>query len=275
MDATPHARPTAKDANMGKNLIAQLGVFALLGLNVGAYYVFWPHKEGSAQTESQPKPQPRLVLEKSAAPPKEVPALLVSNPMPLQIDNPPAKPPEPQDDDEQAVRRLLKSIERTQGEVNLPTGATPPQQVAAASPITPQVAPSPWLLNMETINGQTQLIARLKQPIVNQKPALEFRILCDRVEVKSPGAVQAIGKVSVIGAGIKGACQRLTLPLNETQLIFEEQAKITHDYNPGSTLTGERITWEPTLMVEVQPMPRDDRPFNLFPLTPPSLGRPD
>src|SRR4029079_15193919 len=148
-----------------------------------------------------------------------------------------AKPPEPQDDDEQAVRRLLKSIERTQGEVNLPPGATPTQQVAAASPITPQVAPSPWLLNMETINGQTQLIARLKQPIVNQKPALEFRILCDRVEVKPPGAVQAIVKVSVIGAGIKGACQRLTLPLNETQLIFEEQAKITHDYNPGSTLS--------------------------------------
>src|SRR5262245_36653231 len=49
---------TSKDAVMGnKQLFAQIGVFALLGLNVGAYYVFWPHKESGAQSESKALPQ--------------------------------------------------------------------------------------------------------------------------------------------------------------------------------------------------------------------------
>ena len=55
---------------------------------------------------------------------------------------------------------------------------------------------------------------------------------------------------------MKGTCQRLTLPLHETQLIFEEQAKIVQDANPGSSLSGERVVWELVPMVEPQPTPQ-------------------
>ena len=195
-----------------KQIFAQVGVFALLGLNVGAYYVFWPHKESAAQSETQPvqaRGKTLLLPEKKETPtpvmpitPQEIPAQTVSNVVPLQIVNPPSKPPEPSNDDE-AIRRLLQSIQkddpaakksdddfeppppvpfRTIDDDQRPSKLPPAEKnVATTSALTPRLAPSPWLLNMEMVGGQTQLIARLKQPVVNQKPALEFKIMCDRV----------------------------------------------------------------------------------------------
>ena len=95
--------------------------------------------------------------------------------------------------------------------------------------------------------------------------------------MKSPGAVQAIGKVAFAGANIKGTCQKLTLPLHETHLIFEEQANIICVGNLSSSLRGERIVWELIAnTAETQPLvaPADFRPFSSFPLNPASLDRP-
>ena len=94
--------------------------------------------------------------------------------------------------------------------------------IVGASASMPKAGPSPWLVNMETIGGQTQLIARLRA-----RPNVEFKILSDRVEMKAPsGAVQALGRVIFTGPGIKGTCQRLIIPLHETQLVFEVEAHI-------------------------------------------------
>jgi hypothetical protein len=286
-----------------KQILAQVGVFALLGLNVGAYYVFWPHKESAAQGETKPVAQSMPIKKDGSRPlievlPKETPNEDgVRTPL-LQIANPPSqslKPAERPDEDE-SIRRLLQNIKKDDvkkeaGDIPLPnpprqvneeprpTNLSPVEKVAVTPALTPRMAPGPWALNMEMVGGQTQLIARLKQATVDRRPMIEFKILCDRVEVKAPGAVQAIGKVTVIGAGLKGTCQRLTLPLHETQLIFEEQAKIVQDANPGSSLSGERVVWELAPIVEPQPtsqqQPVDPRPFNLYPLNPPSLGQPN
>lgn len=294
-----------------RQVFAQIGVFALLGLNVGAYYVFWPHKESGAQSEIQPIAQPKektqLLPVKADAPApailvpaKEMPDPDVVAP-PLQIVNPPVNPPA-KNDDEAAIRKLLDRIQRDAPPTQLTSSskAEPPEDpqanvvrpmnadvansepkqtdnnVGVTSALSPRMPPSPWLLSMEMVGEQTQLIARLKQPVVNQRPVVEFKILCNRVEMKSPGMVQAMGNVTVIGGGLKGNCQRLTLPLNEMQLVFEEQAKIVQDGHAASTLKGERIVWEFNPAAEVQTVtPTDARPFNLFPLAPPSLGQPN
>jgi hypothetical protein len=79
---------------------------------------------------------------------------------------------------------------------------------------------SPWTLQMEINGGQTTLTARLHK-------RTEFKILCERVEMKTPdGAVQALGKVSFTTAGLRGACQRLTIPLNEDRLLLEGKAEV-------------------------------------------------
>ncbi len=74
--------------------------------------------------------------------------------------------------------------------------------------------------------------------------------------MKAPsGAVQALGRVIFTGPGIKGTCQRLIIPLHETQLVFEVEAHILHDLNPGSSLRGERILWDlAAALAESQPL---------------------
>lgn len=275
-----------------KQILAQVGVFALLGLNVGAYYVFWPHKESAAQSETKVAAQ-TLPIKNDAPPmfelkPMDAPVENAIRTPSLQIDNAPIKLHEPPSEDE-SIRRLLESIQKDDGKKEhnnelpkLPTRTIGEEQrstdnVAVTAALTPRMAPSPWAVNMEMVGTQTQLIARLKQASIDKRPMIEFRIQCDRVEVKSPGAVQAIGKVTVLGAGLKGTCQRLTLPLHETQLIFEEHAKIVQDNNPASSLSGERVVWELVPVVEPQPAPApvEPRPFSLFPTSPPSLGQPN
>src|SRR5262249_44738482 len=98
--------------------------------------------------------------------------------------------------------------------------STAPKTVSKRTATRPME--SPWLLNMGMAGGQTHLTAVLRPRTAGQAVA-EFRVLCDRIEMRAPdGTVQAIGKVTFIGAGLRGTCQRLTLPLGETRIIFEE-----------------------------------------------------
>jgi hypothetical protein len=99
---------------------------------------------------------------------------------------------------------------------------------------------------MEVVGNRTHLFAKLRQSNL-LAPAVEFKIACERVEMKAPGGeVQALGKVTFQGAGITGACQRLTLPIHDARLVFEEQVQLQHDAAPApAILRGDRITWEP------------------------------
>jgi len=56
--------------------------------------------------------------------------------------------------------------------------------------------------------------------------------------------MQAVGRVTFAGAGLKGACQRLTLRWNESRLVFEDQVYLVQDTIAGSNLSGDRIVWQ-------------------------------
>jgi hypothetical protein len=258
---------------MDKQLFAKIGVFVLLGLNVAAYYVFWPSQHGASKSEAKaPKEekgevqllptQPNLVM------PNAFPASAAVA-VPLSIPTPP-KSSERDVGPDDAVNKLLahirKEAETSQGSVQaqnekgpdpLFPGDNKPKplpllkaepimvdpNVGVTSALTPKTPPSPWLLNMEAVGNQTLLIARLREPASGQQVA-ELRILCDRVEPKAAGGVHALGNVTFTGAGMKGACRRLIVPTFEPQLLFEEQVYLTQDGNPAASLRGDRIAWE-------------------------------
>lgn len=275
-----------------KQILAQIGVFALLGLNVGAYYVFWPHRESDNRSEAkavtQEKGATQLLPEKKVkpAPPTELPAGVPTRATPLQIANPPAPALEQKANDD-PIAKLLQHIERENGaprpvnqsengDREMPT--TP--GVGVASAITPKVPPTPadvpgvWLVRTEMIGPQTKVVAKLKQS------AIEFTIVCDRVEVPIPGGtIHAIGKVKFQGAGMTGTCKRLTLPLHETRLTFQDQVEIVQDAKLASNLSSERIVWDlPAIPVEPvsQPQfaPAESRILDFVPAPPPLLGTP-
>lgn len=277
---------------MDKQLFAKIGVFVLLGLNVGAYYVFWPSPQGASKTEAkgprEEKGEAMLLPSKSDRPtdvgkPKTLPATAFKDAIPVSLPSSP-RLPEQEVKAEDAVNKLLDHIKKeTEGakvvipppmlvfpedqKTVVPEKVDPPAfpplledvkpkplpplqgdplkkdpNIGVTSALTPKL-PSPWLFSLEMQGNQSVLTARLQFP-GTERPVAEFRILCDRVERTPTGDVQAVGKVTFAGAGMKGACQRLTVPLQEVRLLFEEQASIVQDLNAGSTLRGDRMVWE-------------------------------
>lgn len=283
-----------------KQLFAQIGVFVLLGLNVGAYYVFWPHHDAGSKSEAKSPREEKGEVHLLPAPPdkqpnpakpNELPASPRNDAVPLIIpgsasksdqetaaddavskllnhiknesaaqNQPPAGPfdennyvfPEKQDNpakksDLPAIRFLPednkpKPLPPLKADPLLPDTRNP--NVGVTSALTPKLPPGPWLLRTETVGDQTLLIAKLRQSRSTRTPA-EFRILCDRLEAKGPsGDVQAVGHVTFAGAGLKGACQRLTLRRNESRLIFEDQVYLAQEAVAAGNLSGDRIVWE-------------------------------
>jgi hypothetical protein len=283
-----------------KQLFAQIGVFVLLGLNVGAYYVFWPHHDGGSKSEAksprEEKGEGHLLpappdKQPNTAKPKELPANPPSDAVTLSIpgsvsksdketaaddavsklldhikkesaavNQPPARPFDeknyvfPEKQDNPARKGELPSI-RLLPEDNKPKPLPPLKadplllgtsnpNVGVTSALTPKLPPGPWLLHTETVGDQTLLVAKLRQPASTRPPA-EFRILCDRLETKGPGGdMQAVGRVTFAGAGLKGACQRLTLRRNESRLVFEDQVYLVQETIAGGNLSGDRIVWQ-------------------------------
>jgi hypothetical protein len=286
---------------VNKQVFAQVGVFLLLSVNVAAYWFLWPNyhsvssNEGKAPT--QEKGVTRLIPE---TPPKTLPPALLKDAVPLSIPVS-AQSPEKSAPDQETLSKLFDHIKKETGttapldiqkpafeEMPLPLpgaskfvpvlpseplrsdNAPPPNQgIAVASALTPKVQPSPWLLSMEMVGTRTLLLAKVRQPGTANVLA-EFNITCDRVEMKSPGDLQALGKVTITGAGLSAECQRLILPIHETRLVFEEQVQIQQMRGPGSVLRGERISWElPATPVAAPPVaPGDFRPADLLPPAP-------
>jgi hypothetical protein len=283
-----------------KQLFAQIGVFVLLGLNVGAYYVFWPHQDSGSKSEAKSPREEKGEVQLLPAPPdkqpniakpSEFPANPRSDAVPRSLaasasnaekdtsaddavsklldhikkesadgKRAPAGPfneknyvfPEKQDNPAKqselpAIRFLPednkpKSLPPLKADPLLPDPSNP--NVGVTSALTPKLPPGPWLLHTETAGDQTLLVAKLRRP-ASTRPLAEFRILCDRLETKSPGGdVQAVGRVTFAGAGLKGACQRLTVRLQESRLVFEDQVYLAQETVAGGNLSGDRIVWE-------------------------------
>lgn len=349
----------------GKPLLAKLAVLLLIGINLGAYYAFWPERGGAGKTPapdanaghvSLPKDDKPSVpparkdepadaapvdpllgsapQEKWADPPKALASEVARGgaevpPLPHQTEKltdpatakteekaspPPAPkpaadlslPPLPKDpavpslpssagekkDLEQAavLQNLRNSVAQAGGVAPPvpPTGfGTPPP---AAAPLPPAAAPapgapqplkldkSPWSLHMEIVGGQTLLRASLHKKI-------EFRILCDRVEMKAPeGGVQALGRVSVSGGGVTASCQKLTLTLTGETLLLEGQAAATIAAPSGGAapaweLKGEALSLRLANLPRAAEAPAAAPPValpglpNALPEPPPPAGR--
>jgi hypothetical protein len=271
----------ARMRHMDKQLFAKVGVFVLLGLNVGAYYVFWPGQKNAPRHETkgqrEEKGEVALLPTKPETPtsakPKEFPVGSLDNVVAL----PPPVHPKLADQEikpDEAVNRLLDHIknETETAKVVLPPplpgkvdpaafpslrDETKPKplppieaqpllkdpNIGVTSALTPKL-PTPWVFQIDKFGNQTLLIAKLRQPGSDQFAA-EFRIVCDRAERNGPdGDLQAFGKVTFSGAGLKGVCQRLTVPSLESRIQFEDQVSIVQDLNAGGSLRGDRFTWE-------------------------------
>jgi len=264
-----------------KQSLAKIGVFVLLGINVGAYYYFWPrHDDGTktvAKAAVQEKGEPQLLPPKLPAPvsaePKRPSAETVSEAVPLAIPIPPPLPERKHPESRvgggptDAALKLMEFIEKDKlPELpRLPAAESakreepakinqagfipmlPDPGVAVASPLTPKIPPGLWMVQTDKVGNRTQLIARLRDA-ASERVVVEFRILCDRAETNpQSGAVQALGNVAFSGAGWKGACQAVTLPVHEPRLVFEREVQVMQDIlgtSQDGVLRGERIVWE-------------------------------
>ena len=262
--------------------LAKIGVMVLLGINVGAYYLFWPHPK-----ESRPTPA-NVPMQEAKGP--TLPVLPeVAKPAPLAASggvvlNLPSPAPQ---DPEEAVHKLLEQIKKdadgpNEQKRNLyevpptdfslqltqatstkpgflatdplplpPLKATPlnddrpDPDVATTSALTAKSRVSPWVLHEEKAGTQTRLIAKLPG-----KAPVEFEIFCESVGLKGSDSLEAVGKVTFAGGGIKGTCDRLTVPLWASQLVLEGQVQIAQE--PGQ-LRGERFVWEMPAAAEAAP----------------------
>ncbi len=276
-----------------RQLFAKIGVFVLLGVNVGAYYMFWPHHDGRAKSETKSPQGERGEAQLLPAPPtkepiparpKEIPAGPLADAVPL---NAPAsaKIETKELSSDELAAKLLEHIRKEKEGTNPPVVVVPPSMpspfdekkfvipdkveipvppmfpdarkpkalpplegnplkpgadissVGVTSPLTPKTPPNPWTLTTETVGTQTLLLAKLRN-------TAEFRVYCDRVQSKPGGGeVVAEGNVFFSGAGAGVRCGRLTIPLGEARLIFEEQVVLTPSPGAGA-MRSERIVWE-------------------------------
>lgn len=181
-----------------------------------------------------PPPMPKAQEKKLELP--GLPAELAPPPMPktqeekkLELPELPAAPMVPGDGKPRPLPPL-------KGEPVVP--AEGDSRSGITTPLTPKAQTELWALTTERAGPQTLMIAKLQ---VNGR-TVEFRIHCDRVESKPGGQeVLALGNVVLTGAGMRVECRRLTLPLKERRLAFEEEVAVAQ---PGGVLRAELLIWE-------------------------------
>lgn len=245
---------------MSKQLLAKCGVFVLIVVNLGAYYIFWP-ESGSSGTNIEKHDNPGNPLQiagtanaaqpgetaKPASPPIEqlqaisLPADPAPDGLPAMPDPSAGALPAPvavaQADDPtiERLKRLKASFNKESNPAPMlpdpqPKTAnppTPPAPLPAAATPTANVAPkstptgkSPWMLQWEINDGRTTLTAKLNKRV-------DFRIVCDGIKMETQdGALVAIGKVAFSGPGLKATCDQLTVSLGSDSLVFEGKAEL-------------------------------------------------
>ncbi len=255
--------------------LAKIGVLALLAINVGAYCYFWPRHHDAAKSVAkaagQDKGKTQLLPAKIVAEPVST----LPEPMPLAISNPPVLPAarsvraEIQVVSEPTTDPVVKLVERIDNDkfpeqpiappvesakreapVKIEIGvipSIPDPDVAVAPPLTPKMLPNLWQFQSEKIGNRTHLTARLRDA-AGERVVVEFRIQCDRIEtIPQTGHVQALGNISFNGAGWRGTCRNVTLPVHEPRLVLEGEVRISQDVlgtSQDGGLRGERIVWE-------------------------------
>ena len=257
-----------------RQVFAKLGIVVLLGLNAGAYYLFWPKNNGIPvdRAEAPTRISPVAPLPE---PPRNFPVTQVT---PLSIPDVPVKT-EKMSDTEDAVNRLLDRIQKdnsqpipVEGKPEAPQakmsdpplvmpspnprdlpplkaepisdGGNDDPNVGITSALTRKSPQSAWVVNVTKPGSQTRVSAKLRHASA-AKPAAEFEIVCDRIDLNGPDGQLALGNVTFVGAGIKGACQRLTMSWNSPSLLFEGQVRITAENVRGWSLPSSQLSGEP------------------------------
>ena len=197
-----------------------------------------------------------------------------------QIDMPASPPPIPQvlpSVPAEAPRRIeplaepLKSIELPkltaptpvpQAATKLPVNETPAFTLEALSPVNATPVPAPVPTPAPTPVEAAKVAERKLKVILamgDERPRFEVRdgdevylkVVCDRVEVKSPGeggasvsTMSATGKVTFVTPGGEGTCDQLAVLPGTGQVVVT--GKVTFTYNWGkveTTVTGEKMNF--------------------------------
>jgi hypothetical protein len=147
-----------------------------------------------------------------------------------------AEPSAPTNEQQNVLDSLRKQVQTAQTEEHVPVGAAPVTNAF-------KLDNSPWSFQMEIVDGRTILRARLHKNA-------EFKVLCDRVEMKVPDSgVQAVGNVTIHGPALSASCQRLTLPLSGEHILLEGQAEAKIQDGSGWEIKGERLNLRPVGIV--------------------------
>jgi hypothetical protein len=95
----------------------------------------------------------------------------------------------------------------------------------------------PWTLRLEVVKGRTILTAETGKDA-------SFRVDCERLELKAPhGSIQAAGDVKISSTGLAGSSDRLTVNLQEDQVILEGRAAlISRRHGENMEVKGERLS---------------------------------
>jgi hypothetical protein len=123
---------------------------------------------------------------------------------------------------------------------------SPPRLVLAGSPSLPATAQPgnvntevkcPWTLRLEVVKGRTILTAETGKDA-------SFRVDCERLELKAPqGSIQAVGGVKISSNGLEGTSDRLTVNLQEDQVILEGRAAlVSRRHGENMEIKGERLS---------------------------------
>jgi hypothetical protein len=96
----------------------------------------------------------------------------------------------------------------------------PPTLTGVPATPPPPTPPFPWKLNLEVVNGMTQLEMR-------QGDELLMRVQCERLDLHTPaGGLQALGKVTVTGPCVEARCDRLTLAWPSGQVALDGSVRL-------------------------------------------------
>ncbi len=136
----------------------------------------------------------------------------------------------------------------------MPAGTSlydPPPSLLGSSPLTPPRMPpppasdpppakplsSPWSFHLEIVDGKNVITAKVNKTV-------QFRVLCDKVDIQSPGgSIQAQGNVLITCQGLEANGERMTIQLQDEFLVLEGKARIKHQTdNKVMELRSERFS---------------------------------
>jgi hypothetical protein len=96
------------------------------------------------------------------------------------------------------------------------------------------VAPFPWVLRVELVNGRTQLTAETSRGI-------QIRLLCDQLNLQAPqGMIEAKGAVKLFSAGNDATCDRLTITWQDDRITLEGKVHMK-SVNGGMEISADSL----------------------------------